>query len=134
MQFECAILSSVSCPCLTYFFPQMSHKRRDFQKRKKERKKEIEKDVYMYFVLFPLQLLSPTFLILRTQRVMLQNVHKFACELRVILPQILMQFEYSRQIFRKILSIKLHENLSRGSRVFPCGPTNIHADGDTQRS
>jgi hypothetical protein len=37
---------------------------------------------------------------------------------------ILMKLEFSRQFFEKYLNIKLHENPS-GSRLVPCGPTDI---------
>ena len=40
-----------------------------------------------------------------------------------------MKLEYSRQIFDNYLNIKFHENMSRGSRVVPCGRT----DGQTDR-
>jgi len=37
---------------------------------------------------------------------------------------ILMTLEFSRQFFEKYSNIKLHENLSNGSRVVPCGQTD----------
>jgi len=37
----------------------------------------------------------------------------------------LMDLEYSRQIFEKDSNIKFHENPSSGSRVVPCGQTDI---------
>ena len=39
--------------------------------------------------------------------------------------QMLMRLEYSRQIFEKFSNIKLNENLSSGSRVVPCGRTDM---------
>jgi len=38
--------------------------------------------------------------------------------------QILMQLEFSRQIFEKYSNIKFYENPSTGSRVVPCGRTD----------
>jgi len=37
----------------------------------------------------------------------------------------LMKLESSRQIFEKSLNIKFNENVSNGSRVFPCGRTDM---------
>jgi hypothetical protein len=42
--------------------------------------------------------------------------------------QILTKIEFSRQIFEKYSSIKNHENPSSGSRVVPCGRTDIRKD------
>ena len=39
-----------------------------------------------------------------------------------------MILEFSRQIFEKSSNIKFHENLSIGSRVVPCGPTDDQTD------
>ena len=36
-----------------------------------------------------------------------------------------MKFEFSRQIFEEVSNIKFHQNPSSGSRVVPCGPTDI---------
>jgi hypothetical protein len=36
-----------------------------------------------------------------------------------------MKFEFSRQIFEKVLNINFHENPSIGSRVVPCGQTDM---------
>jgi hypothetical protein len=41
---------------------------------------------------------------------------------------ILMRIEFSRQIFEKYSNIKLHENPSSGSGVFPCGRTDEQTD------
>ena len=47
--------------------------------------------------------------------------------------QILMNFEFSRNILEKFSKIKFHENPSSGSRVVPCrdGQTDGRADGQT---
>ena len=39
--------------------------------------------------------------------------------------QILMRFEFSRQMFEKVPSIKFHQNPSSGSRVVPCGQKDM---------
>jgi len=36
-----------------------------------------------------------------------------------------MKFAFSQQVFEKYWNIKLHENSSSGSRVFPCGQTDM---------
>jgi hypothetical protein len=36
-----------------------------------------------------------------------------------------MKFEFSEQIFEKVLNIKFHQNPSCGSRVIPCGQTDM---------
>jgi hypothetical protein len=36
-----------------------------------------------------------------------------------------MKFEFSRQIFEKVSNVKFHQNLSSGSRVVPCGQTDM---------
>jgi hypothetical protein len=37
----------------------------------------------------------------------------------------LMKFEFSRQIFEKVSNIKFYQNPSSGSRVVPCGQTDM---------
>jgi len=39
--------------------------------------------------------------------------------------QIVMELEYARQIFEKYSDMKFHENPSSGSRVVPCGQTDM---------
>jgi len=39
-----------------------------------------------------------------------------------------MKLQYSRQIFEKYPNMKLHENPSCGTRVFPCGQTDRRTD------
>ena len=36
-----------------------------------------------------------------------------------------MKFEFSQQIFEKYLNLKFKENPSSGSRVVPCGRTDV---------
>ena len=48
--------------------------------------------------------------------------------------QILMELEFSLQIFEKHSNIKFHENLSGGSRVVPCGRTDGHEEYNSRYS
>jgi hypothetical protein len=66
MQSECAILSSVACPALQYIFT-LSHKRHDLGGGGVFERKMC--------VLVSLQLLSESFLILRSDRDMIKNVY-----------------------------------------------------------
>ena len=76
---------------------------------------------------FSLEILSETFLIVRrTERDTIINVHRSSCEGSVILVRFLMKLEFSRQIFEKSSNIKFHKYPSSGSRVVPCGRTDIH--------
>jgi hypothetical protein len=38
---------------------------------------------------------------------------------------VLIKFEFSQQIFKNFSNIKFHQNPSNGSRVVPCGPTDM---------
>jgi hypothetical protein len=55
-----------------------------------------------------------------------KNVYWSSC--KVVFFQILMELEFSRQIFEKYTNIKFHENPPNRSRVFPCGWTGGHTD------
>jgi len=79
MQCACAILSSVACPTLQYFF-LLSYKRHDFRKKKKVTEHK------MCVFRFSLQLLSETFLIIRRNELdMIKNVYRSSCEVPVVL-------------------------------------------------
>ena len=45
-----------------------------------------------------------------------------------------MKLEFSRKIFEKFSNIKLHKNLSSGSRIVPCGRTDIHDEANSRLS
>jgi hypothetical protein len=76
-------------------------------------KKINEHEVCMF--LFSLQLFYETFLILkRNERDMIKNVYSSSCSC-----PILMEIEFSRQIFEKYTDIKFHENPSSWSRDLP---------------
>jgi hypothetical protein len=59
---------------------------------------------------------------------MIINAFLSSCKVPVILAQILVKLEFSRQIFEKYSNIKFHENPSCGSRVIPCGRTDGQTD------
>ena len=106
MQWSCATLS---CPAVQYFSTR-SHKRSHFR-----RKLLVIKRVF----LFPVQILSETFLFLRrVERDMIVNIYWFLCKS----PVILVRFFW--QILRKYSNVTFHENSSSGSRVVPCGQTD----------
>jgi hypothetical protein len=76
---------------------------------------------------FSLQLSSETFVILsRIKRNIIANYvglhvkYSLSC-------QILINLDFSRQIFKKYSNMNFHENPSSGSRVFPCGRTDRQA-------
>jgi hypothetical protein len=116
MQCACATLSSMACPTLQYF-STLSYKRQDLKKKKK-----LPKTKCVFW--FSLQFLSETFLILRrTERDMIKNVYWSSRKVHVVLVRF--QFEFSRQFFEKYPNIKFHENPFGGSRVVPCGRTNM---------
>ena len=48
--------------------------------------------------------------------------------------QILMELEFSQQIFEKSSNIIFHNNLSRGSRVLPCERTDRHDEANSRFS
>jgi hypothetical protein len=70
--------------------------------------------------------LSETFLIpRRIQRDIIVNVLLPSCKVPIILVYVLIRLEFSRHIFEKYRNIKLRENLSIGSRIVPCGQTDM---------
>jgi len=76
--------------------------------------------------------LSAIFLILgRIQTDIVIYTHRSSCKEPLFSCQILMKLEFSIQIFEKHSNIKLHENLSSGSRV-PCGRTDGQMDTTKQ--
>jgi len=118
MQSACAVLSSATSPALQNFFYFING---TFFGRKLLNTKCV--------FLFSLQLLSETFLILRRiQQDMIMKMHvglqvkyRYSCS-------ILITLGVSGQIFENYTYIKFHETLSTGSRVVPCGRTDIQGD------
>jgi hypothetical protein len=111
------VLSPVACPALPYF-STLSHKRHDFRKRSIANK-----------ICVPILStnLSETFLSLRRiQRGIIINVqyigvrvkYRYSC-------QMVMKLEFSGQIFEMYWNIKSRENPPHGSRVVPCGRTDM---------
>ena len=77
MQCACAILSSVACPALQYFY-KFSHKGNDFRKKSYLTK--------IYVLRFLLDILSEIFLTLRRiERDVIKNVYYTSCIVPVIL-------------------------------------------------
>jgi hypothetical protein len=91
-------LSTVACPALKYF-SALSHTRHDFRKQVTE---------YKTRVWFSLQLLSETFLILRsTEGDMITTVHRSACKVSFILIRSSWNLTLFRKNFWKILKYKI---------------------------
>ena len=87
-----------------------------------------EKNVWNIKCLFFLyNFFSETFLFLRRiQRGVIVNTHRPSCKVpMIIVGQVLIKLEFSRQIFEKYSNIKSHENPSSWSRVVPCGQTGM---------
>ena len=119
----CAIFSSVACPVLQNVST--------FTQKRHDSPPKMVLNTNRVFC-FSLQLLSETFLILRrTERDMIKNVYRSSCNVLVIVWQILMEIEFSRQTFKKQSNMKLHENPSSGSRIFPCW-TDVRSDGHNE--
>jgi hypothetical protein len=56
---------------------------------------------------------------------MIITVYRSACTVPAIRVTLVMKPEFSLQIFEKSPDIKFHENPSSGSRVVPCGRTDV---------
>ena len=119
---RCIILSSMSCVA-TPHFPTLLQKRHDF------RKKILNVKCVPWF---SLQLLSETFHILRrNERDIIRNVHWSSCKVytRYSL-QILMKFEFSRNIFKNTQISNFMKILSLGAK----GQTDRHDEGNSRFS
>jgi hypothetical protein len=113
----CHILTSVDSLSVPYF-STLPHKGYDFRG-----KNVIE---HKACVLIPLQLLYAAFLILgRIQRHVTITVRGSSCKLLVVLCQILIKLELSRQISETYSNIKFYENPSSGRRIIP----SLRTDG-----
>jgi hypothetical protein len=120
MQCACDTLSSVACPALQYF-SALTNKRHDFRVGGGWKLLNT-KCVFG----FSLQRLSETFLILRrNKRDMTKMYIGLHAKHRCYSYQILIQLEFSRQIFENFTNIKFHGNPTSGSRVVPCGRTDM---------
>jgi hypothetical protein len=104
------------CPLwLHHIFRQLSHKRHDFRKKVTE----------MCILIFSATLFQ-IFLTSRSiQRDIVIMMRSSSCKVPVIC-QILMKLEFSQQIFeKKNTNVKYYQNPSSGSRVVPCGRTDV---------
>jgi hypothetical protein len=78
---------------------------------------------------FYLQRLSEIFIILRRiQRDITINICRFYVKWPLYICHILIALESSRYVLEKSSSTTLHENLSSGGRVVPCGQTERQTD------
>jgi len=110
MQCACAILPSVACPALQYFF--FPH--------------------YLITGTISVSIFSITFVwnisySKNWVRYDQKRILVFTWSTRHS-RQILMQLKFSRQVFEKYATTKFHENPSSGSRVVPCGETDGRTD------
>jgi len=112
MQCACAILSSVACPALPYFFHIISQTARFSAGR----------DYWTQNVFwFSLQLLSETFLILRRNgRDIITNAHRPSCKI----PVVIVRFSWNLNFLNRF-SKTTHENPSSGGPTVPCGRTGM---------
>ena len=90
------------------------------------KKKKVIEHVLCVFFLFFLQILSATFLILTTERDMINNDYGSSCKVPIILSDFNNNFDFSQNILQKHTNVKLHGNPCSGG-----GGDLYHADGRT---
>jgi len=117
MRMRGIILSSVTCP-LYHIFPHYLLNDTIFDK------KEILNTKCVYW--FPLQILSETFLFLRTtERDTIKHAYQSSCKVPTRHTwEIFVKRKLSWQISEKCTNIKFHENPPSGSRAVQCGRTD----------
>jgi hypothetical protein len=98
------------------YFSTLSHKRHDFRKQVAETKMCI-----LIFSTFISKIFHSKTKFARYCR----KCEKSSCKVSVIFCRILMKRKFSRPIFEKSSNIKFHQNPSIGSRVVPCGQTDM---------
>jgi len=116
MECACAMLSLAACPSLHYF-STLFHKRHDF------RNKFIEHKVWVL-------IFSTTFVWKLSQCKKNWARYDQTCIIEFMYStsytcQILMKLEFSRPVFEQCTNIKYHENPFSGSRIVPCGRTDM---------
>jgi len=109
------VLLSEACPTLPHL-STLFHKQHGFRERLLNVK---------YLFRFFLKILSETFLILRTERDIVMNVHWSSCKVPVILVRILSNLYFFQQIFEKSSNTKLYGSTYNETRVVPCGQTDM---------
>ena len=117
MQCACAILSPVACPALQYF-STVSPKRNDFRKKCVQYKTRI-------FIFSPV-LVWRIFHSKNSWATYCQNLTLVSVYSTIYSCPIIMNLEFSGQLFEKYTNIKFHENPSSGSPFVPCGRTDGH--------
>jgi hypothetical protein len=116
MQGACAVFSTVACSALQYF-STLSHNTARISKKNIEHK---------ICVLIFSKRLSETFLIpRRNERDMIKKCVLIVVQSTRYSCPTLMKLEFSLQIFEKYSNTKIHKNPSIGSRVVPCGRTDM---------
>jgi hypothetical protein len=110
------ILPSVACLALTYFFT-LSHKRHDFREKVTGHK--------LWALISSTKFVSN---VSHSKQNSARYYHKCTIVFVSSTPyfcHVLMKLEFSPQIVEKYSDIKFHENPSSGSRVVPCGRTDM---------
>jgi hypothetical protein len=136
------MLASVAWLSVSYFCT-LSHKRRDFRRRFFERKicfdflhlhftltLTVYTYTYIWHLHFTLTLYTYTYTLHFCPKSFLLwdiviNVRRSSCKVPVLFCPIWIKLEYSGQIFESPSNTKVHENLSSGVLVVPCGKTDM---------
>jgi hypothetical protein len=101
------------------YFSTLSHKRHNFLKKLLNTK----------CVLISLTTFEAFLILRRTEQGMIKMCISLHVKYPLILPDFLLELEFSQQTFEKFSNIKFHENPFSGSRVVPCGQRDW--DGQT---
>ena len=77
-----------------------------------------------FFLIFS-TILYKTLFILRVQRDIITDVHRSSCKVAITIVRLYLITRFFRHISAKSSNTKFRENPSNGSRVVPCGPTDL---------